>query len=118
VDVEVEDQNGSLKKISELKGKVVLLEFWTYCCAPCRQENPNLVKTYNKFIPKGFEIFAVSIDRDKESWLTAIEKDGLNWVDTSDLKGNKNEASLIYGVSGIPHNFLIDRNGKIIGRNL
>jgi peroxiredoxin len=117
-DFETEDQNGNLKKLSDLKGKAVLLEFWASWCGPCRQENPNLVKTYEKFNPKGFEIFAVSLDEDKESWLRAIEKDSLKWEHVSDLKGQKNEASLIYGINGIPDNFLIAENGEIIGRNL
>lgn len=118
VDFESEDQNGESKKLSDLKGKVILLEFWASWCGPCRQENPNLVKTYEYFNPKGFEIFAVSLDENKESWLKAIEEDSLNWEHVSDLKGNRNEASLIYGVNGIPDNFLIDGNGGIIGRNL
>ena len=89
-----------------------------FLCGPCRQENPNLVKTYQKFKSEGFEVFAVSLDQEKESWLQAIETDSLNWEHVSDLKGSDNEASLIYGISGIPDNFLIDRNGVIIGRNL
>ena len=113
-----ENSIDSLKKLSELKGKVILLEFWASWCGPCRQENPNLVKTYKNFKPKGFEIFAVSLDENKESWLRAIEKDNLNWEHVSDLKGDRNEASLIYGVNGIPDNFLIAENGEIIGRNL
>jgi peroxiredoxin len=71
-----------------------------------------------KFKPKGFEIFAVSTDQEKKSWLQAIEKDSLIWEHVSDLKGDDNEASLIYGVTGIPDNFLIDQNGVILGRNL
>lgn len=117
-DFESESQNGELKKLSDLKGKAILLEFWASWCGPCRQENPNLVKTYEKFNSKGFEIFAVSLDEDKESWLKAIKKDSLNWEHVSDLKGQKNEASLIYGINGIPDNFLIAENGEIIGRNL
>jgi peroxiredoxin len=117
-DFESENQFGKPKKLSELKGKVILLEFWASWCGPCREENPNLVKTFEKFNPKGFEIFAVSLDENKESWLKAIKKDSLNWEHVSDLKGQQNEASLIYGVNGIPDNFLIAENGQIIGRNL
>jgi len=118
VDFEMADPNGKSKKLSDFKGKTILLEFWSSTCGPCRQQNPNLVKTYKKFKPKGFEIFAVSLDGDKDSWLQAIEKDSLNWEHVSDLKGNDSEASLIYGINGIPDNFLIDQNGVIIGRNL
>jgi peroxiredoxin len=117
-DFEMPDPNGKSKKLSDLKGKTILLEFWASWCGPCRQENPNLVKTYQKFKPKGFEVFAVSLDQEKESWLQAIEKDSLNWENVSDLKGDDNEASLIYGINGTPDNFLIDQNGVIIGRNL
>lgn len=118
VDFEMEDQNGNLKKLSDTKGNVILLEFWSSWCGPCRQKNPNLVKTYDRFHPLGFEIFAVSLDESKESWLNAIEEDGLNWEHVSDLKGDGNKASLIYGISGIPDNFLIDENGIIVAQNL
>lgn len=117
-DFKMKDQNGNIRALSDIKGKVVLLEFWASWCGPCRKENPNLVKTYEKFQPKGFEIFAVSLDEDKESWLKAIEKDSLNWTHVGDLKGQGNEASLIYGINGIPDNFLIAENGEIIGRHL
>lgn len=118
VDFEMADPNGKLKKLSDFKGNTILLEFWASWCGPCRQENPNLVKTYKNFNQKGFEIFAVSLDQEKNSWLQAVEKDSLIWEHVSDLKGDDNEASLIYGVNGIPDNFLIDQNGFIIGRNL
>jgi peroxiredoxin len=118
VDFEMADPNGKSKKLSDYKGKTILLEFWASTCGPCRQENPNLVKTYKKFNQKGFEIFAVSQDGEKDRWLMAIKNDSLPWENVSDLKGDDNEASLIYGVNGIPDNFLIDKNGVIIGRNL
>ncbi len=118
VDFKMTDSKGNTKKLSDLKEKIVLLEFWASWCGSCRQENPNLVKTYKKFNSKGFEVFAVSLDEDKDSWLKAIEKDSLNWEHVSDLKGRGNEASLIYGINGIPDSFLIDKNGIIIGRNL
>lgn len=117
-DFESENQNGESKRLSDVKGKVILLEFWASWCGPCRQENPNLVKTYEKFNPKGFEVFAVSLDESKERWLKAIEEDNLNWGHVSDLKGTHNTASLIYGINGIPDNFLIDEEGIIVGRNL
>jgi peroxiredoxin len=118
IDFEMADPNGKPRKLSDFKGKIILLEFWASSCSPCRQQNPNLVKTYVKFKPKGFEIFAVSTDQDKKSWLQAIEKDSLIWEHVSDLKGDDNEAALIYGVTGIPDNFLINQNGVILGRNL
>ncbi|TXD85278.1 AhpC/TSA family protein [Subsaximicrobium wynnwilliamsii] len=117
-DFDMDDQNSGVKKLSDLKGNIILLEFWASWCAPCRLENPNLVKTYDTYKSKGFEIFAVSLDIDKNSWLEAIEKDKLNWTQVSDLKGQDNKAALIYGISAIPDNFLISENGVIIGRNL
>ncbi len=117
-DFEMQDLNGNLQKLSDIKGKAVLLEFWASWCGPCRKENPNLVKTYEEFNPKGFEIFAVSLDEDQSNWKKAIEKDSLNWEHVSDLAGSTNEAKLIYGVHGIPDNFLINEKGIIIGRNL
>ncbi len=118
IDFEMVDTNGNLQKLSELEGKTILLDFWASWCAPCRKENPNLVKTYNKFKSKGLEIFAVSLDENKEKWLNAIEKDELNWYHVNDLKGQGNKASLIYGVEGIPDSFLIDENGIIVARDL
>lgn len=118
VDFSMKDQNGIEKQLSSLNGKIILLEFWASWCGPCRQENPNLINTYNQFKSNGFEIFSVSLDDKKENWIKAIQKDGLNWQHVSDLKGQTNKAALIYKVNGIPDNILIDRNGIIIGRNL
>jgi peroxiredoxin len=118
VDFEMTNHTGQLEKLSNTKGKVVLLEFWASWCGPCRQENPNLVKTYEKFNPKGFEIFAVSLDQNKQHWLGAIEEDQLAWEHVSELNGSENKAGLIYGINGIPDNFLIDSDGIIVERNL
>ena len=118
VDFEMKNTNGKIEKLSDFNNKIVLLEFWSSNCGPCRKENPNLVKTFEKYNPKGFEIFAVSQDIKKESWLKAIEKDKLPWNQVSDLKGHDNSASLIYGINGIPDNFLIDEKGIIVARNL
>lgn len=118
IDFEMVDPGGNLKKLSELKGKAILLDFWASWCANCRKENKNLVKNYNKFKSKGFEIFAVSLDEDIESWLYAIEKDNLIWHHVNDLKGQGNKAAMIYGVEGIPDSFLIDEKGIIVARNL
>lgn len=118
IDFEMIDQNGNLKKLSELKGKTILLDFWASWCANCRKENKNLIKTYNKFKPKGFEIFAVSLDKNKEKWLNTINRDNLNWHHVNDLKGQGNKAAIIYGVEGIPDSFLIDQNGTLVARDL
>lgn len=117
-DFSMMNQNGIEQKLSNLKGKVVLLEFWASWCFPCRQENPNLVNTYNKFNANGFEIFAVSLDDNKKNWLGAIQKDGLSWEQVSDLKGRNNKAALLYRINAIPQNVLIDKDGLIIARNL
>jgi peroxiredoxin len=117
-DFSMSNQNGIEKKLSDLNGKLVLLEFWASWCVPCRQENPNLVKTYNIFKEMGFEIFSVSLDDNKENWLKAIQKDGLFWEHVSDLKGRNNKAALLYRVNAIPQNVLIDKNGVIVGINL
>jgi peroxiredoxin len=118
VDFEMEDSKGEMKKLSDFKNKLILLEFWASNCEPCRQENPDLIKTYEVYKNKGFEIFGVSLDIKKANWLKAIEKDKLPWLQVSDLKGRDNFAILTYGINGIPDNFLIDESGIIIGRNL
>ncbi|NJC27942.1 TlpA disulfide reductase family protein [Neolewinella antarctica] len=117
VDFAMEDTNGNKIKLSDNLGKVTLLEFWSSSCGPCRLENPNLVKTYDTFRTKGFEIFAVSLDRHVKAWKKAIAHDGLSWTHVSDLE-NSNKAMLIYGVNTIPDNFLINENNEVIGRNL
>ncbi|MBK7869827.1 MAG: TlpA family protein disulfide reductase [Saprospiraceae bacterium] len=105
-------------KLSDLRGKVVLVDFWASWCGPCRRENPNVVRVYNQYKEKGFEILGVSLDQDKNRWLQAIEKDGLTWRHVSDLKGWQNEVAQLYSVSAIPHTILLDAEGKIIARNL
>ncbi|MES2589350.1 MAG: redoxin family protein [Bacteroidota bacterium] len=111
--------DGTQMKLSDLKGKVVLLDFWASWCGPCRKENPNVVKLYEKYKNEGFTVMSVSLDKDKNAWAAAIAKDNLSWPNhVSDLKHWGNEAAKLYKVSGIPFTVLIDRDGKIINKNL
>lgn len=114
------DVNGKPVKLSDFRGKYVLLDFWASWCGPCRRENPNVVKAYQAYKDKGFTVLGVSLDKngDREKWLAAIEKDGLPWTQVSDLKAWENEAAKLYEVNAIPMNFLIDPNGKIIAKYL
>lgn len=118
VDFEQTDVNGKNIKLSDLHGKVVLVEFWGSWCAPCREGHPKLIQTYEQFKPKGFEILGVAADTDIKKLLAAIQKDKLPWQNVSDLRGDQNKAALIYGVSYYPANFLIDQNGIIIAKDL
>jgi len=103
---------------SKIGSKLMLIDFWAAWCAPCRQENPNVVKVYNEFHKLGFDVFGVSLDRTKEDWIKAIADDKLTWTHVSDLQYWNNAAAKIYAVNAIPANFLIDEEGVIIGRNL
>ena len=110
--------DGKPVSLSSFKGKYVLLDFWASWCKPCRVENPNVVKAYQEFKDKNFTVFGVSLDKDKNAWLQAIQQDGLTWTHASDLKDWSNEAAALYGVQSIPANFLIDPQGNIIARDL
>lgn len=110
--------NGDSYALSKMKGKVVLIDFWASWCGPCRRENPNVLAMYNKYKDKGFDILGVSLDREENAWKRAIEQDGLLWHHISDLKGWSSEHAKLYSVSSIPQTVLIDKEGKIIQRNL
>jgi thiol-disulfide isomerase/thioredoxin len=113
------DTTGAIRKLSQMKGKVVLVDFWASWCGPCRKENPNVVKLYNKYKDNGFDIMSVSLDKDRAPWIKAINNDNLLWANhVSDLKFWSNEAARTYGVSSIPSTVLVDKEGLIIGRNL
>jgi peroxiredoxin len=103
---------------SKIGQRLLLIDFWAAWCNPCRLENPNLVKIYNEFHKKGFDIIGVSLDRNKEDWTKAIAGDKLAWTHVSDLKYRGNEAARLYAVNSIPSNFLLDEKGTIIAKNL
>ncbi|MCK9326217.1 MAG: TlpA family protein disulfide reductase, partial [Bacteroidales bacterium] len=117
-EISLPNPEGQEVTLSSFRGKYVLLDFWAGWCAPCRRENPNIVKAYNQFKNKGFEIYGVSLDRDRQEWLDAIKTDKLTWIHVSDLQFWNSPAAKQYGVQSIPANFLIDPNGIIIDRNL
>ena len=112
------DVSGNEVKLSDLTGKTILLEFWASWCMPCRRENPLLLNIYNKYKKKGFEIISISIDQDKNEWKKAIKEDKLIWINVTELGEKENTAALIYGISSLPDNFLINPTGTIIKRNI
>jgi peroxiredoxin len=118
-DFTLNDVNGNPVALSSKIGsKLLLVDFWAAWCGPCRQENPNVVKVFNEFNKKGFDVFGVSLDQTKEDWVKAIADDKLTWTHVSDLQYWSNAAAKLYAVNSIPANFLLDETGTIIGRNL
>ena len=118
IDFTQPDVNGKPVKLSDFKGKYVLLDFWASWCGPCRAENPNVLKAYNAYKDKNFTVVGVSLDESGEKWREAINQDGMPWIQLSDLKGFRNEVAHQYGIQAIPSTFLLNPEGVIVAKNL
>ncbi|MBX7183230.1 MAG: AhpC/TSA family protein [Bacteroidia bacterium] len=117
-EISITDPEGNPIRLSDFKGKIVLIDFWASWCGPCRRENPNVVNMYKRFHDKGFEIFSVSLDKDKNNWIGAIKTDGLIWKHGSELAYWQSSFCKTYNITGIPMTFLIDKDGKILAKGL
>ncbi len=118
-DIALPSPTGEIIKLSSTRGKYVLLDFWAAWCGPCRRENPNLLRAYNTYKSKGFQIYQVSLDKNKEEWTKGIEQDMLGqWIHVSDLKYWNSSVVQLYKIESIPHNLLLDRDGKVIATDL
>ena len=118
-EISLKNPEGKVIKLSSLRGKVVLVDFWASWCSPCRRENPNVVKMYNKYKDQGFTVYSVSLDKDPEAWKRAIKADGLAWPNhVSDLLEWNTPLLQTYGFNSIPYTVLVGKDGKILGTNL
>lgn len=117
-EIELPNPDGEVLKLSDLRGKYILIDFWAAWCKPCREENPNLVRLYAEYKDKGFDVLGVSLDRSREDWVKAIEVDGLTWAQVSDLQYFNSVAAETYQISAIPATYLIDPDGRIIAKDL
>jgi len=117
-DFTINSIDGKTVKLSDYKGKYVMVDFWASWCVPCRQENPNVLKQYNTFHSKGFNVLGVSLDKDKAAWQKAVNDDKLAWAQTSDLKSFDGTAEQLYHIEAIPSNFIIDPQGNIAAKNI
>jgi peroxiredoxin len=118
VDFAEPDASNKIVHLSDFQGKVVLLEFWGSWCGPCRKSNPELVKIYHEFKAKGFDVLGVASETNRQAWLNAIKHDQLSWTNVSEIKGSRNSAAMIYGISYYPTNFLIDKTGVIVAKDI